>query len=308
MRSKGSTASKKRLSGRSGPHRDYKTQFTAWLFLAPNLALFGVLVIVPIAIGLVLSFFAWNLLSAPTFLGLDNFVELATDATAVVALRSTMIVVLGAVVPTVFLSFLLANVLNGTLPARRVFRIAYFSPIFISAVASAVLWRYLFAPRGGIDYIMSVLGLPDPDWLGSPTWAVVAVIIVLIWKNLPIAILFYLAALQGVPRHLYEAADIDGANAWQKMRSVTWPSVASVTVLVTVVTLLGVAFGAFDVVVILTQGGPLGATNVLPYYAYTTAFGDLRFGYASAISSLLFLIVLAITIALVIRQHRGGDS
>lgn len=294
-------------TGRAKRRARARANAEAFLFLTPNLLLFIGLVIVPIVIGFGLSLYEWDLLNPPIFIGLTHFQTLAQDSIALGALRATLVIIFGAVVPTVLISFLLANVLNSALHLRRLVRFAYLSPIFISTVAAGVLWRYIFSPQGGVSHLVRSIGLAVPDWLGDPSWATVATIIVVIWKGLPIATLFYLAALQGVPKSLHEAASLDGANDLQRMRYITWPAVSDITVLITIITLIGAAFGAFDVVAVLTQGGPLRATNILPYYAYTSAFSDFRFGYASAISSVLCLIVLAATAGIIVRQQRSAE-
>jgi multiple sugar transport system permease protein len=297
-----------RAVGRPSRRRRTRGTLEGFLFLLPNLVLFLGLVVIPILIGVGLSFFDWDLLSSPSFLGLDNYRELAQDEVALASLKVTLIIIVGSVAPTVLISFLLANVLNAVFRLRALVRLAYLSPIFISTVAAAVLWRYVFSPQGGITYLVDAVGLPAPDWLVDTTWAVVATMIVVIWKSLPIATLFYLAALQGVPSALHEAARLDGANVWQRIRYINWPACAEVTALISVLTLIGVAFGSFDVVAVLTQGGPLLATNVLPYYAYTSAFIDFRFGYAAAVSSVLCAIVLAVTVVIIVRQQRRSTQ
>lgn len=278
------------------------------MFLSPNLVIFIGLVIIPIFIGLALSFYEWDLLSSPTFVGFEHFRRFLHDPVATASLQATVIILTGSVGPTVVIAFLLANVLNASFRLRPFVRFSYLSPILISTVAAAVLWRYIFSPQGGVSYLGDLVGVPTPDWLGDPPWAIVAVIVVVIWKSLPVATLFYLAGLQGVPKSLHEAAALDGANTWQRIRYIDWPAVGDVTVLVAIITLIGAAFGSFDVVAVLTQGGPLRATNVLPYYAYTSAFNDFRFGYASAVSSILTLIVLVATAGIILRQQRTSSN
>lgn len=273
-------------------------------FLAPNLLLFMLFVILPIVAGFGLSFYRWDLLADPEWVGLDNFQRIVTDPQAINAFRVTLVIVLGAGLPVVGLGFLLAIALNGALPGIRFLRTLYFFPIIISLVASAILWRWVFESQWGVlNWLLSVIGVSGPNWLNSTTWALPAVIIVLIWKNIPLAIILYLAALQDVSEDLYDAARADGAGLWARIRHVTWPSVRPTTLVVVVVTLIGLIFGSFDVVAVMTRGGPLGATDTLSFYMYEVAFRDLQMGYASALAIVSFVLIFGLTVILFTRQR-----
>jgi ABC-type sugar transport system permease subunit len=278
----------------------------AWIavFLAPNVAIFTVFMILPIVGAVVLSFFDWDLMSPPVFAGLDNYSAIAADPKAINSIIKTAYLVLIGVVPTVIVSFLLAVLINTSFPGIRVIRTIYMMPLVISFVASAVLWRYIYDPRfGPINTILAWLGVNGPAWLQSTSWSMPAIAIVTVWLRFPLGMLLYLAGLQSINPALLEAAEIDGAGTWMKLRHVLWPNLRPVTFLVTIVSLRGVLFDSFDVVKVMTDGGPIGSTDILIRYIFDAAFSQLRLGYASALATALFAIVAAL--ALLLSPRRG---
>ena len=280
-------------------HELGRAQTLAWsaVFVLPNLALFTIFIIVPIVGAFALSLFEWNLIKSPVFVGLDNFARIFGDSRAINSIWRTAYLVVGGVIPTVLISFALAVLMNTRFPGLKLIRTLYLMPIAISFVASAILWGYLFDPRWGpINWLLGLVGISGPQWLESTTWAMPAVTIVTIWLRIPVALVLYLAALQNINPSLIEAAQLDGANFFQRMRHVIWPGVRPVTLLVTIVTLRGVLFESFDVVSVMTQGGPLRSTDILINYIYQAAFDRLDFGYASALSVVLFIIVMLVTL------------
>lgn len=277
------------------------------LFIAPNLALFSLFMIVPIAMAIGLSLFQWDLLSPPRFVGLANFAKIPSDPRAVNSIVQTVYLVVIGVVPTVIVSFLLAVLINTRFPAIRVIRTIYLLPLVISFVASAVLWRYIFDPRyGPINTVLSWMGIAGPDWLLSTAWSMPAVAIVIVWLRFPLGMLLYLAALQAINPELLEAAELEGAGPWRKIRDIIWPSVRPVTFLVAIVTLRGVLFDSFDVINVMTGGGPIGSTDILINYIYDVAFSNLKLGYASALASALLLIVAFLAMTLTPPRLSGG--
>lgn len=277
------------------PHpRSRRTDSPFWaaLFVGPNVVLFTLFMIVPILWGLGLSLFDWNLIGAPRFVGLDNYAAILNDARALNSVWKTVYLVFLGVVPTVFLSFLLAVLINTNFPGYTVFRTMYLLPIVISLVASAVLWRFMYDPRvGPIAQLLSAFGISGPNWLQDTTWAMPALSLVIVWLRLPLGIILYLAALQQISPQLLEAAEIDGAGPWAKLRHVIWPNVMPVSLLILVLTLRGIIFDSFDIAFVMTKGGPLNSTDILAVYIYDLAFSQLRLGYASALSTVLFVIV-----------------
>lgn len=274
--------------------------FWMLVFLGPNLTVFFVFVVVPVVGALVLSFFQWDLTSPPQFVGLANFYKIGSDPQVLNSLLRTLTLLVGGVLPAVIGSFLIAVLINVQFIGYRVIRTLYFMPIIISFVASALLWSWIFNPRSGpINAVLGFVGIEGPDWIGSPTTAIWSVVIVLIWMRLPIGILLYLAALQNVNQSLVEAARIDGASGFDILRYILWPAVRPVTQLVTITTTQAVLFESFDVVKVMTEGGPLYSTNILIKHIYETAFRQFEFGYASAMATILFLIVLLVAAALI---------
>lgn len=279
------------------PRKRFADLIWSIAFVGPNISLFTIFIIVPVISALLLSLFEWNLVAPPRFVGLANFVAIAQDARALNSILRTVFLIIGGVLPTVLLGFLLAVLIDTKFRGIRLFRSLYLMPIVISFVASAILWSWIFDPRSGpVNQMLSALGIIGPDWLSSTGWSLPAVTIVMIWLRLPVAILLYLAAIQGVNPSLLEAARIDGANTIARMRHIIWPAVAPVTLFVLITTLRGVLFDSFDVVKVMTNGGPIGSTDILIKYIYDAAFQELRLGYASALSAVLFLIVLLLAL------------
>ena len=295
----------------AGSQRRLRTVHWGWLtvFLAPNSILFTIFIIIPTVIALGLSFFDWDMMSAPRFVGLANFLAIPRDARAINSIVKTAYLIAIGVIPTVFISFLLAALINTKFPFIRVIRTVYLLPLVISFVASAVLWRFIFDGHfGPINAALSWIGISGPGWLQSTAWSMPAVAIVVIWLRLPLGLLLYLAALQSINPSLIEAAQVDGANTWQRLRHVVWPNVRAVTFLVTIITLRGVLFDSFDVIQVMTGGGPVGSTDILIKYIFDAAFSELDMGYASALATVLFLMVALLALVLAPPRARGRRS
>ncbi len=279
------------------------------LFLAPNVVLFTTFVIVPMVIAFGLSLFSWDLISAPRFVGFANFLAIPRDPRAVSSIVKTVYLIAIGVVPTVLASFLLAVLINTKLPGIRVIRTIYLLPLVISFVASAVLWRFIFDDHfGPINTVLSWFGVVGPAWLKSTAWSMPAVAVVVVWLRFPLGLLLYLAALQAINPALLEAAHLDGANTWQRLRHIVWPSVRPVTFLVTIITLRGILFDSFDVIQVMTGGGPVGSTDILIKYIFDAAFSELDMGYASALATALFVIVALLALVLTPPRATGGGG
>jgi len=194
------------------------------------------------------------------------------------------------------LSLALAVVMNRPIRGITFFRTAYFIPVVTSWVAVGLIWRWLYNPEYGlINWILSLFGLKGPDWLVSKTWAMPAIIIVNIWKNLGFNTMIFLAGLQGIPEDLYEASKLDGANQWQQFHYITLPMISPTTLFLTITSVIG-SFQVFDAIYNMTRGGPEESTMVIVYYLWENAFGFLRMGYAAAMAWILFLIVFTLTL------------
>ena len=273
------------------------------------MVLFVAFMIIPIIWGLGLSLFDWNLINEPRFVGFDNYVAILNDARALNSVWKTVYLVFLGVVPTVFLSFMLAVLINTNFPGYTVFRTMYLLPIVISLVASAVLWRFIYDPRvGPIAQLLSAFGVSGPNWLQDTTWAMPALSLVIVWLRLPLGVILYLAALQQINPQLLEAAEIDGAGPWAKLRHVIWPNVMPVSLLILVLTLRGIIFDSFDIAFVMTKGGPLNSTDILAVYIYDLAFAQLRLGYASALSTVLFVIVTILALIFNPPRRRGSNG
>lgn len=268
---------------------------SAWILLAPALILFVTFIIVPTMAGFGLSFFRWNFFDDPVFVGIANFVKLATDSAAWGSLGVTLLFVLLGVVPTIVIGFMLAVLINSNMPGVAYLRVLYFVPVVLSVAVSAVLWAFLYDPRQGpLGALARAFGLEPVDFLRNDTLALPALVVMMIWLALPIVIILYLAGLQRVPEDIYAAAALDGAGPWRTLWSITWPNVASTTFVVALLQVINYVASSLDVSLIMTNGGPLGATTALSLYAYRQAFTNQDVGYASVLSVLQLVVIVAI--------------
>ncbi len=274
--------------------RDYAL-FAA--FVAPNLLLLLLFVYRPLVQGVWLSFFSWDLISPDwEWVGLDNYREYLTDSASHYILRNTLIFSVGTVIGSMSLGLGLALLLNLPLRGREVVRTILFTPYVISGAAIGVVWLFIFDPRLGLlAALLAKVGLPSPDWFNDPNWAMPMVIIAYVWKNLGYTVVVFLAGLQSIPGDLYEAARVDGAGSWSRLRHVTLPMLSPVTLFLLVTNTLS-SVQAFDMIRVMTQGGPLEATKTMNYQLYEEGFVRFHVGTASTIATLLFLLLLATTL------------
>jgi len=244
-----------------------------------------------------LSFTEWDSANPIVFVGLKNFGRLFKDETFKISLFNTFYYAIVSVPFTIVFSLLLAIVLNKKIKKVELFRAVFFFPYITSLVAVAVVWNMLYHPTmGPINQILMSLGVKNPPgWTSSVEWAMPAIIIVNIWRNMGYYMVMYLAGLQTIPKELYEAATVDGANRWDKFKKITLPMLTPTTFFVSIMLTIS-CFKVFDLINVMTDGGPGRATNVLVYHIYNQAFLNFKFGYSSAIAMVLFAIVLIITI------------
>ncbi len=277
--------------------RKFKDNLVAYSFIMPNLLGFAMFTLIPMAFSMVLALMHWDGANVVTWVGLENFKELLDDDTFRIALINTFYYVIGTVPLTMAASLGLALLLNQPLKGRNFFRTTFFFPYVASLVAVAVVWNMLFHPAmGPVNEVLTWLGVANPPrWTASVDWAMPTVIMASIWKGMGYYMIIYLAALQGVPPYLYEAAKIDGASTWQRFRYVTLPMLTPATFFVSILLIIS-SFKVFDLILVMTGGGPGRATNVLVIHTYNTAFKEFRFGYSSAIAMVLFALVLVITV------------
>lgn len=278
----------------------------ALLFLGPNLTLFLIFTAFPILFGFGISFFEWNIIEPPRFVAGDNYIKFFVhDPLTPKVVANSLIYVLGALPASVVLPLFLAVLLNRGLPGTGFLRSIYFLPLVTSGVATAVVFKWIYAYQfGPLNQFIGLFGIPKQDWLFNDRLVLPALILTAIWHRTPLNIIFFLAALQGVPRELYEAAETDGAGAWARFRYVTWPMITPTTFFVLIVTTISLLLGAFDMINVMTQGGPLDASNVFVFNIYRTAFSYFQMGYASAMAYILFVVVLAFTLVQWALQRR----
>lgn len=287
----GSSKSRKRPSQRYTRH----DTIAAWSLLAPALILFTIFIIVPTIAALALSFFEWHFFDTPAWVGLDNFTRLIEDPDVWKSLGVTFQFVLLGVVPTILIGFMVAVLVNVNMPGVGVLRVLYFVPVVVSVAVSGVIWAYLYNPRAGpVAAALRAFGITMPDILHDQLLATPALVLMMIWGGLPIVVILYLAGLQRISPDIYAAAALDGAGPWRTLWSITWPNVASTTLIVGVLQIIGFVAGSLDLALIMTGGGPLGATRALGLYAYQQAFAYQDVGYATAISVLQLVVIVGI--------------
>jgi multiple sugar transport system permease protein len=250
----------------------------------------------PILASLYFSFTNWNVLAAPGWVGLDNYVQLATvDPIFWTSLYNTAFYTAGHVPLTFLVALLAALLLNQPVPLIPFFRTVYYLPTVTAGVALSILWLWIFNPEFGlVNYALGLVGIPGPGWLSSKEWAKPALILMSAW-GFGESMVILLAGLQGVPVHLYEAARIDGANRLQEFRHVTLPMLSPVMFFVLIVSVIS-SFQVFTNVYVMTKGGPADATLMYVLQMYFKAFSDLKMGYTSAMAWILFAIILVFTL------------
>lgn len=270
---------------------------TAYLLIAPALILFVGFTAYPFIWSAQISFTNWDGLSAvKKFVGLQNYINLFKDAEFRQSLSVTIIYTISVTLLSTVLGFAIALMLQRRKKSSVIYRTIFFSPVVTATVAAAIVWQLLFDPYVGVINLgLRALQLPAPNWLSDTHWALPAVIIVGIWKRLGFAVIVYAAGLSSLPISCFEAADLDGVSAWQKIRYLTIPLLRPITTLVLITGFID-AIQVFDHIFLLTSGGPIGSTNVMSLYLYNQGFKLFRLGYASAIGWTLFTIILALTI------------
>lgn len=281
---------------RPGLRAGGRRALTAWLFLAPALIVLGAFTLYPMIQAVYLSLTDYNLIRAAEFIGLDNYIELFGDPAFWNAFGNTILYAVVVTPATVILALLFAMILNQRFAGRAFARTAIFLPFIVSLGIIAIAWAFLLDPNIGLlSYWLSLVGIvPEQGWLTDPKYAMAAVMIVGVWKNVGFYMVIYLAGLQSIPVDMYEAARLDGAGPWQRFRSITLPLLSNQTLLVSVLALIA-TLQAFDQIYVMTRGGPFFRTETLVMLIYREGFQDLRFGYASAISFVLLIFVFILS-------------
>jgi multiple sugar transport system permease protein len=270
----------------------------AYGFLAPVVVGFLVFVIGPAAAAIGLTFFSYDVLTPPRFSGWANYLRLLRDPRLPLIYWNTLVYVFWYVVLTTVIGLALAVAANRAMHVlwRYLIRTSYFFPVLTSLASVSLVWQYLYNTDFGIlNYYLGLLGVTRIPWLTSSQWAIISIILLGVWKNLGFNFILLVAGLQNIPRHLYEAAEIDGAGRWASFRFITLPSLSPVMFFVIVWGLIN-GFQVFDSPFILTTGGPGDASRTVVMYIYESGFRFFQMGYASTVALSLFLIVVLLTL------------
>jgi multiple sugar transport system permease protein len=295
---------------------------SAYLFLTPGLALFFLFVLIPVVAAFYLSFCRYDIIHSPVWIGSKNYGRIMQDITQrgplYLSLRNTAQYAIGTIPIGTALALALALLVNAGIRGISIYRTTYYLPVVTSLVAVSMVWMWLYDPTYGLlNYGLelvsrgasSVLGrpvmIPPQTWLANPGQAMACIVAMSIWKGVGYGMVIYLAGLQGIPGHLYEAAVIDGAGPWQRFRSITWPLLKPTTAFIIIMSTIG-ASQVFAQVYVMTNGGPNDSTTVIVHQVFQNAFNFLKMGYASAIAFVLFGIIFLLSL-LNLRLLRGGE-
>jgi multiple sugar transport system permease protein len=278
----------------------------AWAMVAPAglHALFWIAL--PVLATFALSVTNYSVLAPLRFVGLDNYTRSFGDPIFLTSIWHTVVYTFFTVPVAMAVAVFFAVLLNQQIRARSWYRAAIFLPQVTATVAVAMVWYQIYDPYSGLaNKLLAFLGITGPAWLADPSYALPSVIVMGVWQGIGIKMIIYLAALQNVPEELYEAAELDGANAWQRFRRITMPMLRPATLFVGVVSIIS-AFQAFDQVYVLTRGGPANATTMMTYEIYKNAFATFQMGLACAKSVVLFVFLFALT--MLNRKLSGGGE
>lgn len=285
----------------------------AYIFLTPALAAIFVFFFLPVIAAFLISFtdfdiYALGDYSNARFVGIDNYLKIFSDPLFWKAISNTFYFVIMAGPLSIMVSLLAAMVLNAKIVRfKAIFRLTYFLPVVTTLIAVAIVWRFIYHPRFGIlNYLISFVGINPIDWLGDPIFAMPAIVIMAVWKNFGYNMIIFIAGLQNIPEHLYEAAFLEGANAWQRFRYITLPMLAPTTIFISIITMIGF-FQLFAEPYIMTQGGPLNSTLSIVQYMYQEGFRWWNMGYSAALAFVLFAIILIGTLIQFKVQRSTGE-
>ncbi|MGP4079928.1 carbohydrate ABC transporter permease [Pseudalkalibacillus sp. R45] len=274
-----------------------KESLTAYGFLLPNLIGLTVFIFVPMVYAFYVSLHDWNALSPKVYTGFDNYTRLMEDKAWWKSVYRTFIFTI-IYVPALYCLALFFAVLISYLKGKieGFARTLFLLPYAITSVISAVIWMFLYDPRNGfLNQLFSLIGIPRQEFLGSTDQALISIIVVILWINLGYNMMIFLAAIKEIPNDYYEAARIDGATGWRSFLHITFPLIRETSIFILIVTTIG-SFQVFDQIMVMTKGGPAGATEVSVLYIYKQAFELLDMGYASALAVVLFVIIFTLSL------------
>lgn len=286
--------------------REYREAIGWFLFSVPKIAAVTLFLVLPFLIAFWMSFHEWNPIAASKpFVGLDNYVRMFNDPVFRNSVINNVFYGFGMIAVSIPISLGLAILINVGLPGSRFFSASIFAPVVISWVIVSLIWKQIYHPSVGIlNVTLQTLGLPAVDWLVNTDTSMLSITVVGIWKNVGFNMVVFLAGLQSIPDHLYEASKIDGANRFQRFRYITLPQLKPTLFFVVVITMIG-SFRLFAPVFVMTDGGPIASSHTIVYYFYDVAFNGFNMGYGSAMAVFLFVVVFALSVIL---QDRFGDQ
>ncbi len=282
-----------------------KSRFTPYIFMLPALCVLLVFFFIPFFQTIGLSFFDYtDNLYNPNLVGLKNYIDIIHNPIFYKVMWNTFLYLFVAVPVLVVFPLFLAVLINQKIKGITLYKILIYLPVIVSIVVAAIAFKWLYAQDGILNYLMQVLHLPSIGWLTDPKYAIYSVIILTIWKGVGYYMMIYLASLMSVPKELYEACDIDGANFLQKHLTVTIPHLMPTIALVTTISSIS-AMKIFAEIYVMTKGGPINSTKTIVYYIYEKAFENLDLGYASAMAVILLVIVLILSFINIFFFERG---
>lgn len=269
-----------------------KTEFASWIFILPALIGTLIFIVIPVICSFGLSFVKWDLLNPMEFVGFTNYKDIFSEQLFLKILFNTIIFALTTSIFGVIIPLILSCILNSKIRGSEFYKTAYFLPFITPMIVIGIVWEWIFDPNIGVLNQFLHLHI---NWLYDPIWAMPALIIVSVWKLIGYNMIIFLSALSGISNSLFEAAKIDGANSFQVFKNITVPMLSPTIFFVVIITAIS-SFQVFDLIYLMTEGGPLDSTNVLVYAIYKNAFEYFNIGKASAIAYVLFVIILVLTL------------
>lgn len=285
-----------------------RMDLSGYAMIAPGYLVYFAFIFVPLLVSLYYSFTDYNFYSTPSFVGFDNYARLMKDALFGKAVVNTFVYAAGTIIPQMALGLVLAVLLNGKIAGRVFARASIYVPNVTSMVAVSMMWLWIYDPSLGImNRLLASFGMDPVQWLYDPKTAMLAVVVMSIWKSIGYTMIVYLAGLQSIPTSLYEAARVDGASPIRQFFGITVPLLAPTTFFILVMSCIN-SFMVFEQVNIMTNGGPMNSTTTIVHQIYLRGFQDFRMGYASAMAMVLFAITLIITLANFKYGNKGSDA
>lgn len=278
------------------PKLNRSEQVWGYMFIAPQFIGLLAFILIPALLSLYISFFEWDFIKTPKWVGFSNYKTIFSDPLTFKVLKNTALFIAGNIPLNICLALILAIVLSGKIKGLLFYRMAFFMPTITSTVAVSMIWLYLYNPDIGlINTVLSIAGIHGPGWVSDTTWVIPSIIIVAVYQGVGYNIVIFMAGLKGIPESFYEAASIDGANNWTCFKKITLPMLTP-TIFFIVTMMLINGFSVFNEVYMMTRGGPADASNVIVLDIYNMAFRYFKMGPAAVLSWVLFIIIFIVTL------------